>query len=61
MNKTFNIYRQLSGERRVVWVDRVSGLDQATERAHGLRATVPGNYLIFDVRERTVVQALLAC
>ena len=58
MNSTFNIYKQLSGEH-IVWVDRVSGLDQATERAHGLRAASPGNYLIYDVRERTVVESLM--
>ena len=59
MNGTYNIYRQHSGQR-VVWVDRVNGIDQATERARVLRAALPGNYLIYDVRERTVVQALLA-
>ena len=59
MNSTYNIYRQLS-DARIVWVDRMNGLDQATERARGLRAAVPGDYLIYDVRERTVVQALQA-
>jgi hypothetical protein len=54
MNWTYNIYRQLTGNK-IVWVDRVVGLDKANDRVRGLRATLPGSYLIYDVRERTVV------
>ena len=57
MNCTYNIYRQVDeGKSAVVWVDRVNGLDQATELVKGLRITAPGNYLVYDVRERTVVR-----
>ena len=57
MNCTYNIYRQLDeGKSPVVWVDRVNGLEQATERVNDLRVTLPGNYLVYDVRERTVVR-----
>ena len=55
MNCTYNIYRQLEGNSAVVWIDRVNKLDQATERAKGLTITVPGKYLVYDVRERAVV------
>ena len=55
MNCTYNIYRQLAGQN-IVWVDRVNDLDQATERIRGLRANIPGHYLIYDVRERAVVR-----
>jgi hypothetical protein len=55
MNCTYNIYRQLAGQN-IVWVDKVNDLDQATERVRGLRANIPGDYLIYDVRERTVVR-----
>lgn len=56
MNPTYNIYRQLAGDA-LTWVDRVSGLQQAEEHVVRLGETSPGNYIIFDVRERTVVWA----
>ena len=56
MKPTYNIYRQLAGNT-LAWVERVNGLQQAEESvgrwAHGF----PGNYIIFDVRERKVVWA----
>jgi hypothetical protein len=36
-------------------VDRVNGLLEAEERVSRLVESEPGNYLIFDCRERTVV------
>jgi hypothetical protein len=54
MNSSYNIYRQLAGDT-LVWVDRVNGLQQAQDCVVGLGETSPGNYVIFDVRERTVV------
>jgi hypothetical protein len=55
MNSAYNIYRQLTGNE-IVWVDKVEDLDLATERVQGLRATNPGNYLLYDVRKRVVVR-----
>ena len=55
MNPTYNIYRQLNGNA-VAWVDRVNGLDEAEKRVVRLEQASPGNYIIFDVRERTVVR-----
>jgi len=54
MNYPYNIYRQLAGNA-VAWVDRVNGLREAEERVTSLVESAPGNYLIFDCRERTVV------
>ena len=39
----------------LAWVDRVNGLDQAEECVVRLGEASPGDYIIFDVRERTVV------
>jgi hypothetical protein len=54
MNPTYNIYRQQEGNA-LTWVDRVNGLQQAQEHVVRLGETSPGDYLIFDVKERTVV------
>jgi hypothetical protein len=56
MNSRYNIYRRLAGDA-LAWVERVNGLPQAEERLVCLGETSPGNYIIFDVRERTVVWA----
>jgi hypothetical protein len=56
MNPTYNIYRQQAGDA-LTWVDRVNGLQQAEEHVVRLGETSPGNYIIFDVGERTVVWA----
>ena len=54
MNATYNIYRQTNGNS-VAWVDRVQGLRQAEERVLHLSQPCPGSYIIYDVRERTVI------
>jgi hypothetical protein len=51
----YDIYRQLD-ERRLRWIARVQGLDQARERIGILELAEPGDYLIYDFRQRTVVQ-----
>jgi hypothetical protein len=56
MNPKYNIYRQLAGDA-LTWVDRADGLQQAKEHVVRLGGVAPGNYIIFDVRERTVVWA----
>ena len=56
MNSTYSIYRQLEGTT-LVWVERVSGLQQAQESVVRWGRNYPGNYIIFDVGERTVVWA----
>ena len=53
----YDIYRQLE-ERRLRWIARVQGLDQAQERIGTLELTEPGDYLIYDFRQRVVVQQL---
>jgi len=59
MNSTYNIYRLLAGNA-LTWVDRINGLQEAEERVLRLGEATPGNYIIFDVRERTVVRAVSA-
>jgi hypothetical protein len=54
MKSTYNIYKQLTG-KALAWVDRVDGLSQAQERISRMKEANPGRYIIFDVRERTVV------
>ena len=54
MSSTYNIYRQLAGNT-LAWVERVNGLPQARECVGRWGQGFPGNYIIFDVRERTVV------
>jgi hypothetical protein len=54
MDSTYNIYMRLAGNL-LAWVDRVNGLEQAEECVVRLGEASPGDYIIFDVRERTVV------
>ena len=56
MNSTYSIYRQLEGNT-LAWVERVNGLQQAHESVVRWGRGYPGNYIIFDVGERTVVWA----
>jgi len=55
----YDIYRQME-ERRLRWIARVQGLDQARERIGILELADPGDYLIYDFRQRTVVQQSVA-
>jgi hypothetical protein len=56
MNSTYSIYRQLEGNT-LAWVERVNGLKQAQGSLARWVEAFPGNYIIFDVSERTVVWA----
>ena len=56
MKSTYSIYRQLAGNT-LAWVERVNGLRQAEESVGRWAQGIPGNYIIFDVRERIVVWA----
>jgi hypothetical protein len=56
MNSTYNIYRHQGGNT-LAWADRVEGLRQAQQRVIRLNEASAGTYIIFDVRERTVVPA----
>lgn len=51
----YDIYRQME-ERKLRWIVRVQGLDQARERIGALELAEPGDYLIYDFCQRTVVQ-----
>jgi hypothetical protein len=56
VTSTYNIYRQLAGNT-LAWVERVNGLQQARDSVVRWMQGFPGNYIIFDVREKTVVWA----
>lgn len=49
---SYDIYRQVE-QRKLRWIARVQTLDQACERIDRLEA---GDYLIYDFRQRTIVQ-----
>ena len=57
MEVSYDIYR-LMEERKLRWIARVEGLDQARERIDRLELSDPGDYLIYDFRQRTVVPHL---
>ena len=58
MEVSYDIYKQAE-ERRLVWIDRVKGLEQAHERVSSLAASQPGSYLIYDFRQRMVIRPVL--
>ena len=52
MGGTYNIYRRYSGQR-IVWGNRVNGIEHATERAFDLRTDVgEGPKAITEFRTR---------
>jgi len=55
MNSMYDIYQSLP-EDRVRWVHRVSGLDSARRVVADLQSTSMDLYLVYDFRERVVVE-----
>jgi hypothetical protein len=55
VNFTYNIYKRLTGDN-LAWVERFHELEEATKHVADLQSTSPGNYLIYDVRLRTIVR-----
>ncbi len=55
MDVSYDIYKQVE-EKRLLWIDRVKGLEQAHERISVLELSQPGSYLIYDFRQRTLMQ-----
>jgi len=55
MDVSYDIYKQVE-EKRLLWIDRVKGLEQAHERISVLELSQPGRYLIYDFRQRTLMQ-----
>jgi hypothetical protein len=52
---TFDIFRGAIGSRDEVWLEAVSGLDNARERMEQIAAAKPGLYFIFSPRSHSVL------
>jgi hypothetical protein len=55
MNTRYDIYKRLP-EDRLLWVNRVIGLDEARKLVAALQTASMDSYLVYDFRERTVVE-----
>lgn len=55
MNTRYDIYKRLP-EDRLLWVERVMGLDEARKLVAALQTASMDSYLVYDFRERTVVE-----
>lgn len=53
MNK-YDIYKRLP-EDRLLWVNRVMGLDEARKLVAALQTATMESYLVYDFRERAIV------
>jgi hypothetical protein len=49
------LYKRLP-EDRVVWINRVTGLDDARQLVAALQSLSVDHYLVYDFRERTIVE-----
>ena len=54
MDSKYDIYKRLP-EDRLLWVDRVKELDDARQLVAALQSASFDHYLVYDFRERTVV------
>ena len=57
MDLKYDIYKRLP-EDRLLWIDRVIGLDDARQRVAALQSSSLEHYLVYDFRERTIVETL---
>jgi hypothetical protein len=57
IDSAYDIYKQRA-ENQLTWMDRVNGIEEARLRAASIGDTSPGNYLIYDFRERAVLEIL---
>ena len=55
MNSKYDIYKRLP-EDRLLWVNRVIGLDEARKLVAALQTASMDSYLVYDFRERTIVE-----
>lgn len=59
MDSKYDIYKRLP-EDRLLWVNRVKELDDARQLVAALQAASFDRYLVYDFRERTVVEVFAA-
>ncbi len=55
MNSRYDIYKRLP-EDRLLWVNRVMALDEARKLVAALQTASMDSYLVYDFRERAVVE-----
>jgi len=55
MDSRYDIYKRLP-EDRLLWVNRVKELDDARQLVAALQSASFDHYLVYDFRERTVVE-----
>ena len=55
MNTKYDIYKSLP-EDRLLWVDRVTGLEEARKLVAALQTASLDSYLVYDFRERSIVE-----
>jgi hypothetical protein len=59
MNNKYDIYKRLP-EDRLLWVNRVMGLDDARRLVAALQTATMESYLVYDFRERIIVDVFAA-
>jgi hypothetical protein len=55
MHSKYDIYKRLP-EDRLLWVNRVKAIDDARQLVAALQSSSIDHYLVYDFRERIVVQ-----
>ena len=55
MDSRYDIYKRLP-EDRLLWINRVKALDDARQLVAALQCTSLDHYLVYDFRERAVVE-----
>lgn len=59
MHSKYDIYKRLP-EDRLLWVNRVAGLDDARQLVAALQSVSFDHYLVYDFRERAIVEVFAA-
>jgi len=55
MHSRYDVYKRLP-EDRLLWVNRVTGLDDARQLVAALQSASFDHYLVYDFRERMIVE-----
>ena len=55
MDTNYDIYKRLPNDR-LLWINRVRGIDEARRLVAALLSASTARYLVYDFRERTVVE-----
>jgi len=59
MNNKYDIYKRLP-EDRLLWINRVMGLEEARKLVAALQTATMESYLVYDFRERFIVDVFAA-